>query len=433
MASKKELDTSASVSFDGSPNLRLLLEEDSDSSLPKTKGRTYIRVYPSIAQPVVRAIKGTIAKLATNIPAEITDYVSFSGSASASLKYSAADGAKISEPAFFQSTPAITYDEASNSIILDRVAHGICKVEYTTYYDRYIVSHGDAPCLAATTQSEGDTKVESTEQASYDPAFLVATAEGWEMASQQVSGPPCDQGESGLNDTQPYSDYEAVGLRVEEDVGVPVGFHAFYLSTSTHPQGINLRPRYTEINGIEWAMTCGCRFRVYPRGNVTILGVNCSVSTTPRSSGSKPILQSLTFSGAQSVNLDYPPTSEVTLTQTGLNAISTFGESVEVAFRGPGDWVNEVVWKDKNTYDLAQGARDVRADEVVVVTSLGSNTIPCYTFAQAQYTSDYDVYEMVFNYNSDVGWYEPAMILVTDNVGRIGTLQLNPPSPGGVL
>lgn len=427
------LDTSTSIGFKKSGNKRLTIETDSDATLVRAKGRSFVRIFPSSAGAAVTAVKGGAVKLASDIPEEVIEYVSFSGSSSSSLRYFPTGAVTISELSFFKAKPVAAYNAESNDITLDIEAHGICKVAYTAYFDRYVVSHGDAPCLAATTQSQGGATGATTEQANYDPAFLVATAEGWGMASQEISGPPCDQGESGLNDTQPFSDYEAVGIRVEEDVGVPVGFHAFYLSTSTHPQGINLRPRYMTINGIEWAMTCGCRFRVYPRGNVTILGVNCSVSTTPRSSGSKPVLQSLTFSGTQSANLDYPPSSEVTITQTGLNAISTFGESVEVDFRGPGEWVNEVVWKDRNTFDLAQGARDVRIDEVVVVTSLGSNTLPCYTFAQVQYTSDYDVYEMVFNYNSDTGWYEPAMILVTDNAGRIGTLQLNPPAQGGIL
>ncbi len=432
----RTLQTSASVDFGANAGRRLVMETDSDPTLVKTKGTSYVRVYPSSANAVVTPVMGGATKAATGVPEDVTDYISFSGSSSGGLRYFPTGAVAISDKRFFKSTPAVAYDAASNSLVLDKSeAHGIVKVTYRTYFDRYLVTHGDSPCAAANTQTQGEEAGDTATPATptYDPAFLVAEADGWETSSMEVAGPPCSQAENGYANTIQFSDYDPVGIKIETDAIVPPGLYPQYFNASTVPMGFTLQPQTITIGTQAVSLYCGCRVRVYPKVGVTLYGVNCAVGAQVVGSGNKPVLQSLTFSGSQSVNLDYPPSGAVAITTASTNALSLFNENISVAFVGPGGWVNEVEWKSRNTYEVSQGARKVRDDEIVVVTSAGSNTIPCYTFAQAQYTSEYYLYDVLFNWDETLKWYAPAMVLAVAADGRIGHLQIEPPARKGVL
>jgi len=426
------LQTSTTVSFNDGAGRRLTLETDSDVSLPKIKGTSYTRVFPSFAAPSITAVMGTATRLASSIPLEVVDYVSFSNSDSSSLQYYPGTAVIIESARFFQASPVVVYDSGSNSLILDKACHGIVKVTYTTYYDRYKVEHGDAPCKAASVETKGDGTT-GNKQANYDPAFLVATASGWESASQEISGPPCNQGDEGLNRTVQFSDYDPVGIKLEVDAAMPAGLYPQYFTADNAPMGFTLQPQVVFLGGMPIELFCGCRIRVYPKAGVTLRGVNCAVGMQVVGQGTKPVLEALTFSNSQSTNLQYPPSSEVSLYSTSINAISTFGDGISVQFIGPGGWCNEVVWKSRTTYEMVKGARKVNTDEVVVATAIGSNTIPCTTFCQAEYTSDYYLYDVLFNFDTKTGWYAPAMILAYDSSGKMGSLSIEPPPKGGVL
>jgi len=429
------LQNSTSIDFNVSGSKRLVMETDSDASLVKAKGTSYVKVYPSSAGPAVTAVLGGCTRVASGVPDDITDYVSFSGSSSSSLRYYPSGGVAILDSRFFNAAPVVAYDEASNSLILDiNAAHGIVKVQYRSYFDRYLVTHGDAPCAAASVQTASvETEITSKPVTpNYDPAFLVATAAGWETTSMEVAGPPCSQSDDSSSTIQ-FSDYDPVGIKLETDALVPPGLYPYYFNAETTPMGFTLQAQTVVIGNEIVSLYCGCRVRVYPKTSVTLYGVNCAVGMQIVDFGSKPVLQSLTFSGSQAVNLDYPPSGSVSLSSASANALSLFNENVGVSFKGPGEWVNEVVWKTRNMFELVKNARHVRDDEVVVVTSLGNNTIPCYTFAQAQYTSEYYLYDVLFNWDERLGWYAPAMVLAVASDGRIGHLSIEPPAKRGVL
>lgn len=429
MASPTTASTTVGFSEDSKAK-RLVLENDNSIGLLETLGATYVRVFPSSAHPKVTAVVGLCTKLATNLPLEVVDYVSFNGSSSSSLKYEPGSTVSISEAHFYKANPTVAYDVDTNSVVLSQEAHGLVKVSYTAYFDRYIVSHGDAPCKAASTQTMGGVPPVRKDSPNYETAFLVAEAAYYEMASLEVTGPACFVDKA--NDHQ-YDNYEAVGLRLETDVAIPPGIYPFYFNTNDTPLGFTLRPQVAVIGGIYYELYCGCRVRVYPAVPVTISGVNCSVSSTSVGRGSKPVRQAISFSGAQSANLEYPPEGKVQIVQVSANALSVFGGKVSVRFAGPGEWVNEVKWLTSTTFEMIQGRRVVRDDEVVVVTALGTNTIPCYTFAEAGYTSDYYLFDVLFNWDAAIGWYGPAMVLAVDGQGRMGSLQINPPAKQGVL
>jgi len=248
----------------------------------------------------------------------------------------------------------------------------------------------------------------------------------------EAAGPPCSQSDDSSSTIQ-FSDYDPVGIKLETDALVPPGLYPYYFNAETTPMGFTLQAQTVVIGNEIVSLYCGCRVRVYPKTSVTLYGVNCAVGMQIVDFGSKPVLQSLTFSGSQAVNLDYPPSGSVSLSSASANALSLFNENVGVSFKGPGEWVNEVVWKTRNMFELVKNARHVRDDEVVVVTSLGNNTIPCYTFAQAQYTSEYYLYDVLFNWDERLGWYAPAMVLAVASDGRIGHLSIEPPAKRGVL
>lgn len=418
---------------------RLIIETDSSPSLVPGPGQSFVKVYPSAASPKVVAVMGGVARVAREVTEKVSDYVSFNGSSTASLRYVPVGGVTIEEAKFFQGSPKVVYEAESNSLILSANAYGICRVSYTASFDRFVVSHGDSPCAKARQQTRGSVggsggdapTTSDTRDLYYDPAFLVATATGWETASSEISGPPCNQNNQGTSSTIEYNKYEPVGLRLEEDTEFNVGLYPFYFKASGG-LGFTLTPQVVYVGGQAVYLYAGCRVRVYPKASVTLLGVNCAVGSTPVGEGSKPILEALTFSGAQSVGLGYPPSGSVSL--AGANeAIDLFGGRVSVSLRGPGDWVNEVEWLNPTTYRVAQGSRQVRQDEVVTASSLGNNTVPCYTFAQAQYAADYYLYDVLFSWDDAIQWYSPAMVLAFDGSGRIGSLELQPPGKGGVL
>ena len=429
------LQTSTTVGFnESSSGRRLVLETDSSVSLTKIKGTSYVRVFPSSAKAKLTAVMGVIGSLVKNMPEEVIDYVSFNGGVSASLKYPTT-ACVIEMSKFLKATPVVVYHEESNSLIIDQPAYGIVKVRYTAYFDRYIVTHGNSPCIEAYTQrvSTPLTPVVAKAQPTYDPAFIVAEATDWEMASMEVSGPACEQNNSGYIEPIQFSDYEALGIKLEVDAGMPVSLYPYYFSADTVPLGFTLRPQNVEINGQSIKLYCGCRIRVYPRVPVTLSGVNCAVGSSIVGTGTKPLREAVTFNGSFSNNVQYPPSGAVTVQGTSVNAVSIFGDTVEVAFKKPGDWVNEVKWQDRNTYDTVQSSRSVRPEEIVVVTSSGNNTIPCYTFCEAQYSSDYYLYDVLLTWDFQLHWYAPAMVLATDGNGKIGYLPLDPPAKGGVL
>lgn len=409
---------------------RLVLENDTSPGLVKDPGVSFVRVFPAEAQAKVTAVMGGATKTATNVPITIVDYVSFNGTASASLQYFPIGPVQIDDEKFFKAEPMVAYDADENSLVLDQSAFGIVKITYTAAYDRYRVTHGDSPCLAAQTQTQGGVPPTST-VVNYDPAFLVAEADGWETGSIEVAGPPCE-GQDGYNSTAPYSDYNAVGLVLEEDTAYPAKIHPYYFSASKMPLGFTLTPQRVVVDGQTTLRYAGCKVRVYPRIPVNLIGVNCAVSQGSVGQGSLAVLQAHTFSGSQSINLDYPPSGVVSV--SGLSAaIDMFNNPVTVQFAKPGDWVNEVVWQNANTFRLAQGARQVRPDEVVTVTTLGNNTIPCFTFCEVQYSADYLLFDVLFNFDEQIGWYAPAMVLAVAADGRRGSLDLRPPARGGVL
>lgn len=420
---------------DGADSKRLTIETDDSPGLVPEPGVSFVRVFPSAANPTVTAVMGGVAKLATNVTLPVVEYVAFNGAAQASLRYAPTGTVSIETKKFFKASPTVVYDEVSNSLILDISAFGIVKISYKAAFDRYKVRHGDSPCRAAKV-AYGDGPPPESATAYYDPAFLVAEAVGWETASQEVSGPACD-GNKDQSITYTFSKYESSGLALEVDDKFSVQLHPYYFTASSQPQGFSVRPQRLPVlvGGVEKELPvfAGCKVRVYPKTSVTFRGVNCAVSSSPVAEGVKGIRASYTFSGSQSVGLEYPPSGAVSVSSVLSSAVDLFGGEVDVSFRKGGDWVNEVKWLSSGSYELLEGSRRVREDEIVVVTSLGNNTIPCYTFCEAEYTAEYNLFDVLFNWNYDKEWYEKAVVIAFTEDGRMGYLELDPPSGGGVL
>lgn len=436
------LRTSASVGYAdvSGGEKRLIIETDSSPGLVPGPGQTFIKVYPSSASPKVTAVMGGVARVATKITEPVSDYVSFGGASSASLRYVPDGPVKIEDAKFFEGKPKVVYEAESNSLILSQNAFGICRVTYTASFDRFVVSHGDSPCAKARQQTRGalggdggdaPRPGEQTELY-YDPAFLVATATGWVTGSLEVGGPPCSQSNQGVAATAEFNKYEAVGIKIEEDVEFSSNLYPFYFKAGGGGPGFTLVPQVIYLGGQAVYLYAGCRIRVYPDQPVTLVGVNCAVGSSQVGKGSKPVIEALTFSGSQSQGLSYPPSGRVSVAGAA-NAVTSFGTTTSVSFKTGGEWVNEVEWVDATTYRVAQGSRLVKADEIVCTTSLGNNTIPCFTFAQVQYSADYALYDVLFNWDDAIQWYAPAMVLATDGNGVTGSIELQPPGKGGVL
>jgi|OpeIllAssembly_1097287.scaffolds.fasta_scaffold00006_18 hypothetical protein len=428
-----DMKTSAEVGYrHGVAGKQLVLETDDSPSLVPEKGTSYVRVFPTVAAATVTAVMGTARKIGTNIPKKVNEYVSFNGTASSPLRYYPTGSVAVSDAKFFNAKPSVVFEAKSNSLVLDQEAFGIVKVTYTSYYDRYVVGHGDSPCKAAQTIVVGGGEPD-TSQPTYDPAYLVATADEWETAALEVSGPPCSQDNEGFSQTAQFNNYEPTGLKIEVDSAIPQGIYPFYFNANNTPLGFTLMPQTVVIGGQSITLYCGCRVRVYPRVPVTLMGVNCAVSTSVVGQGERSCSEAKTFSGSQSESLDYPPAGAVSIYNTSANALSLFSEDISVMFRGPGEWVNEVVWTSRNTYRLAQGSRMVRPDEIVATTTLGNNTVPCYTFAHVGYTSEYYLFDVLFNFDPKTQWYMDAMVVATDTLGRVTSHAISPPGKGGVL
>jgi len=430
------LTTSAEVGFGKQAGRALVVEPDPTDSLEPEPGVSFIRVFPSSAGATVTAVMGSASRVATRVPEEVIEYVSFSGSTSAGLQYPPETSVTVSDRHFFKppgvtENPSVAYDADTVSIVLDKEAYGIVKVKYTAYYNRYRVRHGDSPCRAARAAADTSGDPTKAEQLNYDPAYVVAAAEGWATTALEVSGPPCERGSGDLAATRSFSEYTLAGLRLEVDPLVPPGVYPYYFARrAAQPQGFltHAAQYYYDNEGLY----AGCRIIVYSTRGLTLKGLNCVVGTERVREGVLPITQALSFSGSSSASLNHVPYGGLSLTPKAT-ALDMYGNMVDVIFRGPGERVNEVLWMDSHTYELADGARLVRENEVVVVTDLGNNTIPCYTFAAAEYTAVYSVYEVLFGWSDTTNWYLPAAVLATDDEGRTGYLNLSPPARGGVL
>lgn len=425
------LNTSSTVTYGlDAGRKRLVLEEDDSAGLVKTGGVSFVRVFPSSAGARVTAVMGGAQKVGTGISIKITEYVSFSDSVTSGLRYYPVGAVAIQDKKFFRASPVVVYDAQANSLLLDVKAFGICKVSYTSTYDRYRVTHGDSPCRAALTQSTGgDAPTDGT--VTYDPVFLVAEADEWDTGSITVSGPPCD-GQEGFNSTSDTNRYEPIGLKVEEDEEYKIMQHPQYFNANRTPRGFTLTPQQVFVGGVVSLQYVGGRVRVYPKVAVTLVGVNCAVGSSIFGEGEKAVLQALTFSGSSSVGLDYPPFGSVSLSGKS-RAVDLFNNEIDVEFRGPGDYVNEVEWTSANTYRITQGSRQVRKDEIVVVTALGNNTVPCFTFCEVRYVAQYYLYDVLLNFDDRRGWYSPGMVLAYTSDNERGSLDLQPPARGGVV
>ena len=120
--------SSVSVGFgaDNSGGLKRLVLESDGSALDEPKaGHSFIRVFPSYANPSVIAVRGTVAKVGTKIPEAVEDYVSFSGSDSVNLQYPPTGPVVIHWGFFYQANPAVSYNEETASITLSEEAVGI--------------------------------------------------------------------------------------------------------------------------------------------------------------------------------------------------------------------------------------------------------------------------------------------------------------------
>lgn len=426
----EKLKTSASTRFTTEVlGRRLVLEVDNDSTLIRGAGESFVKVFPSAADPVIHAVMGSANAAGSNIPERVVDYVSFNNSASAALRYPPNGSVSIQERRFFESAPVVAYNSERNALVLDQEAFGIVKVSYTAHFDRYKVRHGGTPCESP--QTQGGTPPEPAATEHYDPAFLVAVADTWETASLTVSGPPCETATTNYLESNEFSDYEEAGLVIEVDPILSPGLYPEYFTTNV-PNNFQLVPQYYNLRGTQVKTYAGCRIRVYPQASgLSVVGVNCGVSGSHVEAKLKPVYRALVFSGKHSVGLPYPVQGSITVVG-GTQAVDLFGNTVNVTFRRPGETVNEVVWLDSNTFRLV-GARTVRDDEVVVVTSSGNNTIPCYTFARAQYMSPYYAYNVSFNWDNGLGWYAAAQVIVSAPDGRQGSLEIDSPSKGGIL
>lgn len=409
---------------------RLVLESDSSSHDEEGPGESFIRVFPSYAAPKLHAVHGSIALLGRFIPENVEDYVSFSGGSSSELQYPPTGLVKIWWGEFYKAEPSVTYDEATASLVLSEEAYGIVKVTYTAFFDRYSVRHGDAPCKIYIASDDDDGTVPN-----YEPAFVVATSVGYEIASMQVSGPSCSHGTDTSNYVQNVEkgDYTSVGLKMEVDFNRQPNMYSIYFNANDTPDGFTLNAPVVTVGGKSITRYCGCRVRIYPKvAGIRFEGVNCAVSSQHVDEGTLDVYEALTFTGQQSVNLSYPPSTKVTLSRDIRDAATNFGNFVSVTLAGPGDRVNEVEWESSTRYKRVQSRRMVRPDEVVTVTK-GNITVPCYTWASARYQSDYYLYDVLFNWDDTSGWYQSAMVLCIDADGTLGYLQLEPPAKGGIL
>lgn len=427
------LAASTEVSFDLSSGSgkRLHIEADGDTSLPRQPNESYARVFPTQAGPKVTAVMGSVAKTATGVAVDIDDYVTFSGSASAGLRYAPTSAPVISDERFLGDPPNVVYNEDRYSIELDREAFGIVKVSYQAQFDRYRVTHGDGPCAQARTQTQGGVEQSAAEELKHDPAFLVAEAEGWESASTKLEGPPCP----GQDHSVVYSaddGYKQQGLVVEEDPKYPTGMYPRYFRATRHSDGFALA---TATAGGQTGIAA-CRVRVYPDVPMTVIPVNCAVSPTPTYRGTRTVNKTCLFNASWASSLPYPPDVTIgpAISVSGENTLLTvFGDTRLASYRLPGDTINEVTWINSTTFGLV-GARTVRSDEIAVTTAAGNNTIPCYGYCSVEYQSTYRRYDVVFSWDAAIGWYAPAALVFIESGGqrRRGTIELTPPSRGGV-
>lgn len=414
--------TSANVGFNDRSR-RLVLETDSSPSLVEEVGVSYARVFPSNASPAVAAVMGRSVRTGSGVSEHVVDFVSFSNSDSATLRYPPSGPVSIQQKHFYKANPAAAYDAESNSIVLSAEASGICRVSYTSHYDRYKVTHDSIDTTNAFTGVVTRT---------FDPAFLVATAEDYEIATLELTA-PAPVVNNTVNIDPRNGDYEKLGLVMETDAFFAPGMWPEYFSADKTSKGFTLLPQFAVIEGRTIRMFCGCKVRVYPRKSVTLVGVNCAVSAASVGSGERPCLEALNFSGSQSVNLQYPPKGSISLSATSAQALTKFGTETSVAFAGPGDWVNEVEWSGPSTYKTLAANRKVREDEVVAVTTIGRRTVPCYTFVEARYTSEYLLYDVLFTFDPELNWYGPAMLMAYDSDGSMVSMTLEPPSRSGIL
>ena len=435
------INTHTEVQFSGGSNVkRLVLEEDRSEGLEPGDSETFVRLIPSEAMATVTAVVGGAAKWGSGIPETIDEQLLVSGSA-VSLRYYPSGPVRILYAKFLRANPVIVYDPDTNSMTFDSDVVGLIRIQYRILFDRYKVTHWATACgsglyrsatpahTEATRYFVSGSDTESSTTPTHDSAMLVAEATGWERALLEVSGPPCPPDTSTITVSR-RNRYSPPGLRLEEDAIIGSGIYPFHFSTDRESSGFSLYPQLVTIGDSTVALYAGAKIRVYGGTPSIVRGVNCAVSSQSVGSGNKPVLQSFSFSGSHSQNLDYVPRSGVSV-QGPTEAVSIFGYTEIVSFRTAGDRVKEVEWETRNHFKVLEHSRVVNEDEVVVVDS-ANRTIPCYAFCQAEYSADYQLIDMLFTWDSRLNWYGPAMVYIESFDGRSGSIELQPPSRGGI-
>lgn len=409
--------TSLSVGFydregSSSDSSSKVLIEESARVAPR-EDQKYVRIHGSYDSVI--AVGGSAALSSTGLRRYTQDVLTFSGSASESLKYPFAERVEIAvigSPVLETSDPdhvlRFYYDYARGEVRATASCYALLRISYYAPYVLFLITfQGSCPTLASNDPPQDATQGSADDDKEYvgrDPALLMAYRGGLVVASTTLNAPACKgnstTGDHGAGTRLPV-------LRLEVDPKNPP----------------RLLSRSSDLE-----LQAGCKFRVYPYTMVGISNTSGQVISIDGDTKTQVVLDSLVFSGSSSQQVRYPPASSITVTVVG-DFFDIWGRSFSPQIALPGSNVTVVDWVNQFTY-MNPRPKKVGPDEIVVTDMFG-NVVSGYGVVKLEYATTYREYDFAFTYAEMTKNFEEAFLFALEGTKVVGSLKLNPPALKG--
>jgi len=369
----------------------------------------------------MNSTSGFVSKENKNLRRFTSEFVTFTGTSIAAIRYPNAENVTITrQGVFFDANgktvpaPNLTYDAAKRSIVTPAPVHGIALVEYRAPYELWRATFsGNCPSVEPVSPPV-DTSLgapdDDTAYTGRQPMVVSAWLGGKLEASLQLTPPACVYTTDEAYTAVRRMDAKLPKLKIEEDPD----------------DRTRLVGGETQIPG---HLRGRCGLRVYPgRSGILLEASNGSLLPYPSTKYDILITETLTFNGSSSASLSYQPTG----TSVAVTSVGNFTDQWDRTFAPDilqgGDNVTSVNWVSKNTYN-SPVKRRLYADEIAIANLFGV-AVPCYGAVEVSYVTSYWKAHFFFDYNYSEQRFEPASFIAKDSK-QTASLTLQGPTVKG--
>lgn len=371
-----QLNTSVTVDFELSSvsGTYLAIEVDRER-VPPQENQVYLRIFPGVPDKTLLS-SGSMSGGSIRTVHE-TDYVVFTGSRQASLKRKGVSGVTLVSIGTYLDKQgkdvavSFTYDPVRNVVKADKECFGVVEVSYDAPYASYLYTFAGTPCKLTYVPSKG-----MVASGGWLKGTVIAIDFNPKLDSAYITlnPPDCSDLDRSVYGIQPGAEEPKLKIEVLKN----------------HP------PRLTGVDSTGKMVEASCRIRVVPDIGATIKSSTGTLTPTASGTEYEDVIDAVTFSGGDSVNLTYQPNGGAVSIQPIGTFFNKYGSAVGIDFGLPGDTVTEVDWLSESTYTNPR-PRIVRPDEIVAVDS-GRKVIEVFGAIEASYSISYRSYKLIFDF-----------------------------------